>query len=483
MAGIIGTGNRYSLPYFASTGTDLTQSPNLQFFPAVPAFAITGRLTTIRNTGTDHLAYLSQHHNSSASSGLTLSRSRGTPSAQTKVNQLDSLGKIRWWGYDGGSMREAASVDTIIENTRAVTTASLNSRILFSTRNGSTLSVVGHFDSTGTLAVNKISNLTTSSDLIIRSSTRLDLGKTDKIKVYPQDNYYASGAVQGSGSLAASWFLTSMTGSDFDSPRPSGSGLGFKQISWYDIPDTNGPSGPSRISIGRNAGQSSTTTGGLSVAIGFSAGQSTQGIYSVAIGPYASTTTQGDFCVSLGSNAGSISQQTRAIAVGHLSGRISQGTRGIAIGSGAAEYNQGSTSTAIGRSAGYRNQGIQSVAIGHSAGAFEQGNNSIAIGAFAAQNTQTANSIVLNATGNILDAQNSSLYVSPIRNSYADNALFYNTSTKEVTHAPISTFGNIAGVPASSTSTGTLGDISLDGSYFYLCVDTNSWVRFARVPF
>lgn len=35
----------------------------------------------------------------------------------------------------------------------------------------------------------------------------------------------------------------------------------------------------------------------------------------------------------------------------------------------------------------------------------------------------------------------------------------------------------VATVPATSTSTGTTGQLAYDSSYLYLCVATNTWVR------
>jgi hypothetical protein len=36
-----------------------------------------------------------------------------------------------------------------------------------------------------------------------------------------------------------------------------------------------------------------------------------------------------------------------------------------------------------------------------------------------------------------------------------------------------------ASVPASSSATGTAGEVAYDGQYFYVCVATDTWVRTA----
>ena len=37
-----------------------------------------------------------------------------------------------------------------------------------------------------------------------------------------------------------------------------------------------------------------------------------------------------------------------------------------------------------------------------------------------------------------------------------------------------------SGTPASSTATGTKGEVKYDSSYVYICIATNSWIRVVR---
>lgn len=41
-------------------------------------------------------------------------------------------------------------------------------------------------------------------------------------------------------------------------------------------------------------------------------------------------------------------------------------------------------------------------------------------------------------------------------------------------------FGRLVAVPASATASGTAGDHSYDGSYFYICTATDTWRRVAH---
>ena len=50
--------------------------------------------------------------------------------------------------------------------------------------------------------------------------------------------------------------------------------------------------------------------------------------------------------------------------------------------------------------------------------------------------------------------------------------------TLSVTTSNLS-FKGSAGVPANSSSTGSVGDIAFDSNYIYYCVATNTWKRAA----
>jgi hypothetical protein len=60
------------------------------------------------------------------------------------------------------------------------------------------------------------------------------------------------------------------------------------------------------------------------------------------------------------------------------------------------------------------------------------------------------------------------------------------TSTGTVARSTTATYASILlteSVPASSTSTGVKGQIAVNSTSMYVCVATNSWLRFAGVTF
>jgi hypothetical protein len=216
------------------------------------------------------------------------------------------------------------------------------------------------------------------------------------------------------------------------------------------------------VAIGANAGL--TSQGSIAVAVGQGAGANTQGNFAVAIGVNAGFNTQGANAVSIGNGAGNSLQAGNAVAVGVLAGQFNQNTSAIAVGRLAGQNSQGANAIAIGTITALASQGINSIAIGTST-ANNQGTGAIAIGANSVANVQTANSIVINASGNAVTASNAGFYVAPVRNdsSNVTNAVYYNTTTKEVTFGP--------GAPTYLNRSDIAGNITLTlaqgGTYLY----------------
>jgi hypothetical protein len=241
--------------------------------------------------------------------------------------------------------------------------------------------------------------------------------------------------------------------------------LGGGNVTWAEIDDKSGNSGPTIITLGQNAGFDGQ--GNAAIAIGKNAGQggqgassitigedaggnTTQGANSVAIGRSAGFDAQGIGAVAIGSGAGSNTQGNQSVAIGENAGVI-QGSTAVAIGqnAGGGVALQGDDAVAIGHDAGSNAQGTQAVAIGLYAGQTTQGTNSIAIGANAGITSQGNNSIILNATGaNLNQTVANTFTVSPVRNDTSNIAevMFYNATSKEVTYGnTISVAGNITG--------------------------------------
>lgn len=179
--------------------------------------------------------------------------------------------------------------------------------------------------------------------------------------------------------------------------------------------------------VGRSAGTTCTSDPNLTydqVGIGYFAGQTDHGLGATAVGTRCGTTRAGSYSTYVGYQAGNTAVATPNSA-----------TKNIGIGFQAAYSDQASNAVAIGTEAGKTTQGANAIAIGNSAGITSQGANAIAIGQSAGATSQHANSIVLNATGSALNtAAASALYVNPIRNASTSNALYYDTTTKEVTY-------------------------------------------------
>ena len=129
----------------------------------------------------------------------------------------------------------------------------------------------------------------------------------------------------------------------------------------------------------------------------------------------------------------------------------------LALGYQAGQTSQGIRTVAIGQSAGQTSQGARAVAVGLNAGSDSQGGAAVAIGAFAGATSQGTNSIILNATGANLDQTVANTFtVAPVRNDVANTAqvMFYNTTSKEITYGNvISVAGNITG---GNVSTGVI---------------------------
>lgn len=135
-------------------------------------------------------------------------------------------------------------------------------------------------------------------------------------------------------------------------------------------------------------------------------------------------------------------QDECAIAIGGYAGFHHQGTCAIAIGEAAGQTFQGMDAIALGSDAASIQQGENAIAIGVQAGAYQQGTNAIAIGFQAGMTNQPQNSIVLNASSVALSSsvtKSQALYIAPLQDARTTTALYYNSTSKEVSYATAST--------------------------------------------
>lgn len=168
--------------------------------------------------------------------------------------------------------------------------------------------------------------------------------------------------------------------------------------------------------------------------------------------------------VAVGYDAGTSGQGADSVALGKSAGRYNQGGEtgfAVAIGSRAGDSEQGHHAIAIGRYAGGTTQGVEAIAIGHNAGNYNQGAESIAIGHYAANSSQAANSIVLNATGGgVASAGTSTFVVKPIASGTTSNALYYDTTTGQITYGAAGGGGTGDLTITNSTITAPAGSLS-----------------------
>jgi hypothetical protein len=164
------------------------------------------------------------------------------------------------------------------------------------------------------------------------------------------------------------------------------------------------------------------------------------------------------------------------VALGYFAGNSSQGIAAVAVGHNAGLTTQGNAAVAVGVGAGLTTQGDYAVAVGTNAGASDQGENAVAIGLNAGYSNQGNNSIIINATGSALNQTTADTFtVAPVRNDVANvgQVMFYNTTSKEITYGNtisvagnisagnVNITGNIVDTGALSIITGSNGNIAL----------------------
>jgi hypothetical protein len=187
----------------------------------------------------------------------------------------------------------------------------------------------------------------------------------------------------------------------------------------------------------------------------------------VAIGAYAGNSTQGENAVAVGYLAGYTNQDFSAVAIGENAGFENQKQQTVAVGSYAGYQNQGFEAVAVGLDAGRNDQGNNAVAIGSAAGESSQGINAVAIGTLAGQLNQGNNSIIINATGSALQQTTANTFtVAPIRvdSGNTAQALYYNTTTKEVTYGPAAAPDKILSGASNVTVTSNYVNVAVNGS-------------------
>lgn len=152
MANTIFSGARFRLPYYATTGTDLTSVSQLTWTPSTTTLQINGgSMQVIRNSDIG-LVFFNQHHSTPATSSFTMTRSRGTYTSQLPVQAGDYIGRFTFRANTAaGNTVNSVDIAAVVD-TGSVSAGSLNSKLLVYTRRGTTelLSLIVTSQSTST---------------------------------------------------------------------------------------------------------------------------------------------------------------------------------------------------------------------------------------------------------------------------------------------------------------------------------------------
>lgn len=145
------------------------------------------------NLTSNKIILTSCHHDSSATTtGLGLSRSRGTIASPSAIQTEDMIYNLTWGAYSGTAYRDAAIIRAVVDGT--VSSTAVPGRIELWTSNASgTMTKNAQLDKDGVLRVDQIqalnSTLSVTADLIgsvySDSSTMLIDGTDGTIKYYP----------------------------------------------------------------------------------------------------------------------------------------------------------------------------------------------------------------------------------------------------------------------------------------------------------
>jgi len=206
------------------------------------------------------------------------------------------------------------------------------------------------------------------------------------------------------------------------------------------------------IAIGTNTATLTNVNDTRTIVIGHEAASSltlaTPGSNTIIIGTSAALQSAGDNRVVIGRGAGQAGIANNVVTIGSVAGTW-PGDDSISIGTGAGSLLTSQTNA---------------IAIGSGSQAFS---NSIAIGGSAQSNV--VNSIVLNATGSVLTQTTANTFtVKPVRNVLTGNAMFYNSSTGEISYDVVgnlvagnANFANFAGnvTVSSQSNITTLGNL------------------------
>ena len=178
---------------------------------------------------------------------------------------------------------------------------------------------------------------------------------------------------------------------------------------------------------------------------------------------------------------GAFAGQSNTIAfdntfVGTNTGANNTASLNTFLGANAGAFNTtGISNTFVGRAAGQSNTtGSSNVMFGQNAGRFITGGSTA--------NTISNNSIFIgDNTRAGADGQNNQIVIGTGTTGLGTNTTIIGTTSTTITglYGNIRLVSGMGTAPASSTATGTTGDIVVTAGFIYVCTATNTWVRTA----
>ena len=116
MANTIFSGARFRLPYYATTGTDLTSVSQLTWTPSTTTLQINGgSMQVVRNSDVG-LVFFNQHHSTTATTSFTMTRSRGTFTSQLPVQAGDYIGRFTFRANTAaGNTVNAVDISAVVD--------------------------------------------------------------------------------------------------------------------------------------------------------------------------------------------------------------------------------------------------------------------------------------------------------------------------------------------------------------------------------
>lgn len=157
MANTINSGARYTVPFYASTGTDLSSTSLVNWYPSGQTLQVYGGSIQLIRSSPTSLAYFNHYHNTADTTSFTFGRHRGSVASPMPVQAGDTIGRFTFRANSAGTTGiDSASIYAKVEDGTTVSSGNITSRLTFATRNGASLVDKMSLTSNGRLLVNHV---------------------------------------------------------------------------------------------------------------------------------------------------------------------------------------------------------------------------------------------------------------------------------------------------------------------------------------